>query len=123
MEWNSKEYQTVVLAALLHDIGKFIGRGSFKMLDKGQHPKFSSDFVSAFNDIFSPCCDVPLLQELVQRHHETKQYFAPEFLVQNIEDSHVRALATLVSKADNLSSAERGRSSEQYQDYNCTYTT
>ena len=35
------QYQTVVLAALLHDVGKFIHRGRFLYLDKGQHWKFS----------------------------------------------------------------------------------
>jgi HD superfamily phosphodiesterase len=34
---GEKEYQTVLLAALLHDIGKLIQRGKFLHLDKGQH--------------------------------------------------------------------------------------
>jgi CRISPR-associated protein Csm1 len=123
MEWNYKEYQTVVLAALLHDIGKFLGRGRFSLLDKRQHPKFSADFVSAFPEVFAPVSDVSLLQELVQRHHESKQHFAAEFLVQGIQNTHTRTLATLVSKADNLSSSERGVSSEQRQDYRETPLT
>jgi len=117
MERDPVEYQTVVLAALLHDIGKLLGRGSFALLDKGQHPKFSADFIGAFQGIFAPLADVPLLRTLVQRHHESKQHFASEFLVQDIEDKHVRSLATLVSKADNLSSSERGGRLEQWQDY------
>jgi len=47
------EYQTVILAAFLHDIGKFLGRGDFKLLDKGQHPGFLSTFVSAHDSFFS----------------------------------------------------------------------
>jgi len=117
MERGNGEYQTVVLAALLHDVGKLLGRGSFAILDKGQHPRFSADFISAFGDIFADAADVSLLKELVQRHHETPQHFGSEFLVQEIADSHVRTLATLVSKADNLSSSERGTRSEQWQDY------
>ena len=117
MTTKNHEYQTVVLAALLHDIGKLLGRGSFKQLDKGQHPKFSADFISAFEDVFSEICDASLLHTLVKRHHESKQSFDPEFLVQEISDEHTRALATLVSKADNLSSSERGGPSEQWQDY------
>jgi len=34
------QYQTVVLAALLHDVGKFIHRGRFLYLDKDQHQAF-----------------------------------------------------------------------------------
>jgi CRISPR-associated protein Csm1 len=90
------------------------------VLDKGQHPKFSSDFVSAHRDIFAPVCDVDLLQELVQKHHQDRRYFPPEFLVESIQDDHRRTLATLVSKADNLSSSERGKHSEQWQDYKTT---
>lgn len=113
----SKEYNTIVLAALLHDVGKLLGRGRFALLERGQHPQFSATFVNANSGIFSPVCDVPLLRELVQRHHESQQHFAPEFLVQGIEDERTRTLATLVSKADNLSSSERGSRSEQWQDY------
>jgi len=114
------EYQTVILAAFLHDIGKLLGRGTFKVLDKGQHPGFSSTFISAYNSIFSAIADVSLLKELVQKHHENSRAFPPEFLVQSIEDSHIRTLATLVSKADNLASSERGEAGEQYQDYKAT---
>lgn len=67
------EYQTVILAAFLHDIGKFLGRGSFKILDKGQHPAFSSTFISAHGSFFSNMADVPLLKELVQKHHENSR--------------------------------------------------
>ncbi len=82
MEPNTKEYQTIVLAALLHDVGKLLGRGRFSLLDRGQHPKFSAEFVGAFQEIFAVVSDVPLLRELVQRHHENKQRFPPEFLVE-----------------------------------------
>ena len=114
------EYQTVVLAAFLHDIGKFLGRGKFKVLDKGQHPWFSSTFISAHHSFFSTIADVSLLKELVQKHHENSRAFRPEHLVQSIEDRHTRTLAALVSKADNLASSERGKASEQYQDYRTT---
>ena len=51
------EYQTVILAAFLHDIGKFLGRGDFKILEKGQHPGFSSTFISAQDSFFSTIYD------------------------------------------------------------------
>ena len=120
MTQEEREYQTVILAAFLHDIGKLLGRGTFKLLDKGQHPEFSATFINAHKEIFSPISDVELLYELVQKHHENSRAFAPEFLVKSIKDSHVRTLATLVSKADNLASSERGEASERYQDYKAT---
>ena len=116
----NKEYQTVVLAALLHDIGKLIQRGKFPQLDRGQHPKFSATFVKAWEGIFAQVADLPLLEELVLKHHEDEQHFPAELLVQSIKDNHIRMLATLVSKADNLSSSERGKSNEQWQDYKTT---
>lgn len=117
---ESTEYQTVILAAFLHDIGKFLGRGDFKVLDKGQHPGFSSTFVSAHENLFSRIADTSLLKELVQKHHENGRAFPSEYLVQGIKDDHTRTLAALVSKADNLASSERGEASEQYQDYKTT---
>ena len=32
----SKEYHTIFLAALLHDVGKLLGRGPFALLERGQ---------------------------------------------------------------------------------------
>ncbi len=77
---NAMEYQTVVLAAFLHAIGKLLGRGRFSLLGQGQHPKFSADFVGAFAETFAHVSEVPLLRELVQKHHESSAHFAPEFL-------------------------------------------
>ena len=39
---EDREYQTIVLAALLDDIGKLIHRGESLHLEKGQHPKLSA---------------------------------------------------------------------------------
>lgn len=114
------EYRTVLLAAFLHDIGKLLGRGSFQAIDKGQHPKFSSDFISSFPDVFPAVSDADLLKELVQKHHENSRAFPPEYLVQSIQDPRRRTLATLISLADNLSSSERSDSSDRYQDYKTT---
>ena len=96
-----EERQTVVLAAFLHDIGKLLGRSSSRVLDKGQHPKYSADFISAHRDVFSSVSDVDLLHELVQKQHESRG-FPPELRVDSVTDEHSRTLARLVSKADNL---------------------
>jgi len=106
VDFDQKEYQTVVLAALLHDIGKFMNRGDSV---KRKHPFFSADYVSnaQFKNLVKDISiDLELLKTLVQRHHE---YFKmpDELLVQRIEDPHIRALAYIVSRADTYSSGER----------------
>lgn len=115
-EFNRKEYQTVILGALLHDVGKMLQRGSFGSLDtKGKHPLVSSHFVSAFKDFFSRFTDFELLQTLVQRHHEDQRLGA-DLICQNAPEEH-RALSYLISRADNYSSKERGKEAEDYQDF------
>ena len=117
---SDRTYHTVILGAFLHDIGKFFGRGRFEVLDKGQHPKFSADFVSAFSSVFEQVVDSELLRTLVMKHHEDRRSFPHDLLVQSIDDPLIRTLAALVSKADNLSALERGKRSGQYQDYKTT---
>lgn len=105
-DFNQKEYQTVILAALLHDIGKFLNRGESV---KRKHPLFSADYVSdkKFKDLIKEeWLDITLLKTLVQRHHEYSQ-MPDELLVQKIEDLHIRSLAYIVSRADSYSSGER----------------
>lgn len=117
METDNQEYRTIVLAGLLHDIGKLLQRGSFGGLDiKGKHPTVSANFITVFAECFSEISDVDILKTLVQKHHEA-QHFEPDLNVNSISDEHVRTLAKLVSLADNLSSAERGAPSTGYQDY------
>jgi len=112
-----KIYQTVILAGLLHDVGKFLQRSEFKgtLRVTGKHPAISGSFVKARAGVFEKVSDVNLLTELVQRHHETPN-FPPELRVQ-MADPTVRPLAYLVSAADNYSSAERGEEAGEYRDY------
>ncbi|MDI6872036.1 MAG: type III-A CRISPR-associated protein Cas10/Csm1 [Bacillota bacterium] len=122
MKDHNLEFQTVVLAALLHDVGKLVQRGSFGSLDvSGRHPKVSADFVSLpiVSGLLGAACDQALLRTLVQHHHESPK-FPPELRVDGIGDPHARTLAALVSHADNLSSSERGERSEQWQDFKAT---
>ncbi|MBI5194636.1 MAG: type III-A CRISPR-associated protein Cas10/Csm1 [Nitrospirae bacterium] len=117
---DQREYQTVVLAALLHDVGKMLQRGSFGSLDtKGQHPQVSSDFVGAFKGFFSRFVDFDLFKTLVQRHHEHAGSFKDNLLCQNAPEEY-RALSYLVSRADNYSSSERGERADSYQDFKAT---
>lgn len=115
-----EEYRTVVLAALLHDIGKFLQRGSFGSLNvEGRHPEVSSRFISAYRSLFEQVSDATLLKTLVQRHHEHPS-FRPDLSVQDLPLGRARTLAYLISTADNLSSSERGGRSEQFQDFKAT---
>ena len=117
MQANNKEYRTVVLAGLLHDIGKLLQRGSFGELDiKGKHPAVSARFVGAFSDCFNLVSNVDLLKLLVQKHHESN-HFEAELNINSISNTHEKTLASLISLADNLSSAERGEHTRDYQDY------
>ena len=119
-EFNQREYQTIILGALLHDVGKMLQRGSFGSLDtKGQHPQVSSDFVSAFKSFFSKFVDFDLFKTLVQRHHEDPRYFKENLLCKNAPEEY-KALSYLVSRADNYSSSERGEKAETYQDFKAT---
>jgi CRISPR-associated protein Csm1 len=117
---NNKDYQSVVLAALLHDVGKFYRRSSnvrrevFEAsteleLQLSKHPIFSSWFVK--NKLSSILKNIgissPLVETLTQHHHESTQSFPPECLVSSVEDERIRILALIVSRADTYSARER----------------
>jgi CRISPR-associated protein Csm1 len=104
--FNQREYQTVILGALLHDVGKFMNRGETV---RRKHPLFSADYVSdvTFKKLLQDdWIDIELLKTLVQRHHEYAK-MPDELLVQKIDDTHTRMLAYIVSRADTYSSGER----------------
>lgn len=103
---QQREYRTVILGALLHDIGKYLQRGDFGGMVTGQHPQVGAVFVNAWREAFDRCVDARLLRTLVQRHHESHQ-FPDSLRVDALTDAHTRALARLVSRADNLASSER----------------
>ncbi|MDP2953051.1 MAG: HD domain-containing protein, partial [Chloroflexota bacterium] len=108
-----REFRTVVLAALLHDIGKFLMRGrDLPFPIKGTHPEVSQQFVSAFADTFTPVADIDLLKTLVLCHHQAS--------IDGISDPRQRILAHLVNKADRLSAGERGQRVTGGQDYKTT---
>ena len=111
-------YQTVILASLLHDIGKFLQKMYFgsSRESKRTHPEFSELFISQFGFAFEKFTDFSLLKTLVKKHHEDPR-MKEEVRVQSIVEPRERALAYLISTADNLSSSERGRRLEQWQDY------
>lgn len=113
---NEKEYNSVILAALLHDIGKLLNK-----VEKRKHPYFSADFAKNkdFEKLVSPWVDAELVATLCQRHHENPT-FPEDLQVQRIKDPHTRALAYLVSRADNYQATERKDEEESEQDFKQT---
>lgn len=110
------KYETIALAGLFHDIGKFLQKGDFELIDvKGKHPDVSARFVRAFSKQLSQICDVELLESLVMKHHEPN-YYPDELRVQSLPKDKL-TLAYLISRADNYSSTERGEPDDKHQDY------
>jgi len=97
------EYESVLLAALLHDIGKFCQRGR---TERAGHWEMSAAFVEAKRNAFR---NVDLVKDLVGHHHEA--YNMPSNARPSaLTDPRRRTLAYLVSRADSLSSLERPES-------------
>jgi CRISPR-associated protein Csm1 len=100
-------FDTTVLAALLHDIGKAVQRGDYGAIKVyGRHPKHSLDFVRATEGMYSRFVDEAILQDLVYKHHEGYQY--AEEMRPSSAQGLTEKLAYIVSRADNYSSSERG---------------
>ena len=121
-EQQRVEYNTVVLAGLLHDIGKFFNR-LWKVWMK--HPLASEKFIkdpemSRILQKEGLDIDLDLLARLVKRHHEYYR-FPDNLKIQNISDPHQQALAYIVSKSDNFSSSERDKEEERAREYYIKY--
>ncbi len=118
-DFDVKEYNSVVLGALLHDVGKFLQRGHSETLDtKGKHPMVSSKFVASFKGFFSRFAIPDLLETLVQRHHENPM-MGDDLVCQNAPKEY-KSLSYLLSRADYYSSSERGIYSKKRQHYKTT---
>lgn len=110
-------YKEVILASLLHDIGKFYQKAKVTDLDnRGKHPEISGRFVRKYAALFGRYVDVAVLEELVRRHHDNGQAFEKDLLAGEAPEE-IRPYAQMISLADNLSSCERDEKSEGYTNY------
>ena len=112
------EREAVILAALLHDIGKVLNR--VKGI-RERHPVFSKKFVmqEEFIKKIKDWVNIEILITLCQRHHEYGE-LSDDLKVQKIGDNHLRALAYIVSRADNYSSKEREEGEQLAEDFRKT---
>ena len=106
MEFNTKEYNSVILGALFHDIGKVVQGGDIYKEHK-EHREIGANFISdLFKDnkikIEDTYIDKELVCELIKYHHDSAINQAKDELGKKLY------LAQLVSNADSYSSRERG---------------
>ncbi|MFH1288170.1 MAG: type III-A CRISPR-associated protein Cas10/Csm1, partial [bacterium] len=112
-EFNQKEYNSVILGALLHDVGKFLHRGNNKEY-QCTHEKASFMFINKFKEKLQndKHYDIDLLGILV-RYHDTeitkpitlKEPFFQD--KQKQEKEKIWKLISVIRRADSYSCAER----------------
>lgn len=108
-DFNQKEYQTVILAALLHDVGKMLHRGSHPGFS-GKHFEASAKFVDEYIVGNETLFDKPLLRFLVAHHHSLKRDAVRDAYFTGLEpntQNRIWQLLKLIKKADSYSCAER----------------
>ncbi len=110
MREKEKEYQSVILGALLHDVGKFKWKQFLPQETKDrEHPWFSEEFIDKELRYLEKkdWVDFELVKLLAKHHHEIPLGGKAEYDVKKIEDPNKRFLAFIVSRADSASSRER----------------
>lgn len=113
------EEQIVALGGLLHDIGKLLSRCNRYRENigakNGTHPESSRQFLIWLEkgDILA---NNPVLQEIVQRHHEWPK-MEEDYQVKHCLDTNTRALAYIISRADNYSSKDRREEGSEGKSY------
>jgi len=105
-----KTYNSVVLGALLHDIGKFLHRGEGKY--KGEHEEASYKFITAHRDKLTndQLYDIDLISFLAKFHGSTRsEILTDQYFVGKADDEKEKLwrLVSIVIDADCYSCVER----------------
>jgi len=115
---NKKEYHSVILAALLHDIGKFIQRQS-NVTARSKHSEFSKDFFSqeeGFRALWlRDDIDLELMETIIKNHHD--RIIQETRKEGGFRNKREEALCQLVSDADTFSAGERHRKAQRNRIY------
>ncbi|MCX8093973.1 MAG: type III-A CRISPR-associated protein Cas10/Csm1 [Candidatus Goldbacteria bacterium] len=104
MEFNRQEYNSVILAALLHDIGKVV-QGSKIYKEREAHRKIGRDLINGFfnnKKIDTREINIELVCDLIEYHHDDAIENNKTILGKSLP------IAKIVSNADSYSSSERG---------------
>lgn len=114
-EQRKKEYQTVILAALLHDVGKLLHRGKNKPEYKCSHEQASGEFIAKFYSKLrnnALLYDIDLMKILVSCHdaHITKEAALNDlYFIGKSEENKERVwkMIRIVRDSDSYSCSER----------------
>jgi CRISPR-associated protein Csm1 len=108
-----KEFETIALAALFHDIGKVLNRT--KDGSGENHTELTKSFL---DELVSRCenikkfVNVDIFSKIASHHHEgASNLLKPK----ELSDEREKFLATIISRADNFSSSERAEDEDAIQ--------
>ena len=112
IDQQEKEYNSVILAALLHDVGKFFERSKDLELHEKKHATGSVKFIEKFSDkLRNNLYDLELVKFLVCHHQpESKGILKKDPYAKDRDENeqeHIWKLVKLMERADNYSCRER----------------
>ncbi len=100
---NKKEYHSLLLGVLLHDIGKLFIQPEGKSKD---HPGKGADVIAAYrSDIENAGFDYNLVNCIIRNHHYKQ--------LKNIQNEHHKGLVQIVNHSDGCSAGERYQKSKK----------
>ena len=112
IDQQEKEYNSVIMAALLHDVGKFFERSKDLELHEKKHATGSVKFIEKFSDrLRNNLYDLELVKFLVCHHQpESKGILKKDPYAKDRDENeqeHIWKLVKLIERADNYSCRER----------------